>query len=502
MPVILTHDGPSLGGFVCPVTIVQSELWKVGQVKPGDTIRFVPVTFDQALAQEKAIDTAIESLSPLSLTTEFAAAELLPQNTVSATVLAQLPATDTTPEVAYRQAGDKCILIEYGPVVLDLRFRFRIHALMETLNRRNAAGIQELAPGVRSLQVRYDSRVMTQAQVMEELLAAEASLPDIESMVLKTRVVHLPMAFEDSATLDAVEKYKQSVQEKAPWLPNNVDFIQRINGLEHRDDVKKIIYDTSYMVMGLGDVYLGAPCAVPVDPRHRLLTSKYNPARTFTAEGTVGIGGVYMCIYGMDSPGGYQLVGRTLPIWNKFLKNHQFENGEPWLLKFFDQVRYYEVSEEELTAQREAFREGRFEIKITEEDFSLAEYHRYLEDNADDIRDFKDKQQIAFEKEVEHWSSGDAFGEVKDVEASETQADISGDPLYSEIAGNIWKVLVKEGDEVKQGDTLLIVEAMKMEFPLYAPADGVVGSLACREGRPVSPGDVLLGLLSQVEEPA
>jgi urea carboxylase len=48
-------------------------------------------------------------------------------------------------------------------------------------------------------------------------------------------------------------------------------------------------------LQGLGDVYLGAPCAVPLDPRHRLMTSKYSPARTFTAEGTVGIGGVYMC---------------------------------------------------------------------------------------------------------------------------------------------------------------------------------------------------------------
>ncbi|MBD4600049.1 carboxyltransferase domain-containing protein, partial [Xanthomonas citri pv. citri] len=82
---------------------------------------------------------------------------------------------------------------------------------------------------------------------------------------------------------------------------------QRINGLSRREDVRTTVFEASYMVMGLGDVYLGAPCAVPLDPRHRLLRSKYNPARTFTAEGTVGIGGVYMCIYGMDSPGGYQL---------------------------------------------------------------------------------------------------------------------------------------------------------------------------------------------------
>ena len=88
------------------------------------------------------------------------------------------------------------------------------------------------------------------------------------------------------------------------------------------------------------------------------------PARTYTAEGTVGIGGVYMCIYGMDSPGGYQLVGRTLPIWNRQPQHPAFVKGEPWLLKFFDQVRYYPVSEEELDQQRQAFREGRLEVRV------------------------------------------------------------------------------------------------------------------------------------------
>lgn len=48
-------------------------------------------------------------------------------------------------------------------------------------------------------------------------------------------------------------------------------------------------------VLGLGDVYLGAPCAVPVDPRHRLVTAKYNPARTFTAEGTVSGATAHHC---------------------------------------------------------------------------------------------------------------------------------------------------------------------------------------------------------------
>jgi len=70
-----------------------------------------------------------------------------------------------------------------------------------------------------------------------------------------------------------------------------------------------------------------------------MVAPKYNPARTFTWEGTVGIGGAYSCIYPMNSPGGYQLVGRTLPIWNSFGKIAPFSADKPWLLNMFDQVR-------------------------------------------------------------------------------------------------------------------------------------------------------------------
>ena len=77
-----------------------------------------------------------------------------------------------------------------------------------------------------------------------------------------------------------------------------------------------IVFDASYLVLGLGDVYLGAPVATPLDPRHRLVTTKYNPARTWTPENAVGIGGAYLCVYGMEGPGGYQFVGRTIQMWN------------------------------------------------------------------------------------------------------------------------------------------------------------------------------------------
>ena len=489
-PVILTCDGPSLGGFVCPVTIAKAELWKVGQVKPGDTIRFRRIGFDEALKLELEQDEAIRLLRP----TAPRAALPVPAApaTVSPCVLAELPASGARPAVAYRQAGDKYILLEYGPHLLDLRLRLRIHLLMEALKAARVDGVQELSPGVRSVQIHYDSRVIGQSALIERLIALEAQLPDVSGVQVPSRVVHLPMAFEDSATLDAVQRYRETVKADAPWLPNNVDFIQRINGLDSREDVQRAVFDASYMVMGLGDVYLGAPCAVPLDPRHRLLTSKYNPARTFTAEGTVGIGGVYMCIYGMDSPGGYQLVGRTVPIWNKFLSNRQF-GAEPWLLRFFDRVRFYPVTEAELDQFRADFRAGRAEVRVEDAFFDLAEHERSMRTAAPEIEAFKQRQQLAYAAEIERWQI-DAVPAQHD-EADTAPVVVDGHAVQADISGNVWKVLVAEGQTVAVGEPLVILEAMKMEFQVTAAMAGKVGALHCRSGKPVTAGDALLALL-------
>ncbi|PIA72116.1 urea carboxylase [Pseudomonas sediminis] len=490
-PVILTKDGPSLGGFVCPVTIAKAELWKVGQVKPGDKLRFHPIGFQQAQSLEQAQLGSIEALAAISAVT-LPAPSLQPDATVSATVLAELSAAGSRPRAVYRQAGDAYILLEYGDNVLDLALRLRVHLLMEALKAEPLRGLEELAPGVRSLQLRYDSRVLHQRTLLDHLLRLERQLGDVAELKVPTRIVHLPMAFEDSATLAAVERYRETVRSEAPWLPNNVDFIQRANGLESREEVRDILFDASYLILGLGDVYLDAPCAVPLDPRHRLLSSKYNPARTFTAEGTVGIGGMYMCIYGMDSPGGYQLVGRTLPIWNKYVKNAQFENGQPWLLRFFDQVRFYPVSEAELDEFREAFREGRAQIRIEQSEFDFAAYNRFIADNAADIEAFQSRQKAAFDTEVELWKDDDPSAAQALSAKADDDADLDGHLVAAEMSGSVWKVLVEPGQHVEAGTPLLVVEAMKMELAVTAPVAGTVKSLRCAPGKAVTPGDALL----------
>ncbi|MBC8011679.1 MAG: urea carboxylase, partial [Burkholderiales bacterium] len=490
LPVILAKDGPSLGGFVCPVTIIKAELWKVGQLRPGDTLRFVRTTYEAALDLERAQDRAIAALEapawPVPLVT-----------TAEPAIVRSLPATATTPAVVYRMAGDKYMLLEYGPLLLDLDLRFRVFALMEWFKSRPLPGLIELSPGVRSLQLNYDGRVLPLAKLLDALVAAEAELPPAASLTVPSRLVRLPLAFDADTTRAAIAKYRQSVRDTAPWLPSNVEFIRRINGLPSVEDVERTIYSARYLVLGLGDVYLGAPCAVPIDPRHRLQTTKYNPARTWTAEGEVGIGGVYMCVYGMESPGGYQLVGRTVPVWNTHRVTREFPAGQPWLLRFFDQVQFYPMPEAELNEFRREFHRGRATLDIVEQPFRVSDYHAFLERDSLDIAAFKARQTEAFNAERERWAAdGSASHVVAEPVAPPPTHDLvapaGGALVASPIAGSVWQVPVKVGDSVAASQKVAIIEAMKMEVPVEAPIAGVVTALAAAPGLLVTAGQPLL----------
>ena len=137
-------------------------------------------------------------------------------------------------------------------------------------------------------------------------------------------MVHLPLSWDDPATHLAIERYMHSVRADAPWCPSNIEFIRRINGLSSIDEVRRIVFDASYLVMGLGMFTSARRWPTPLDPRHRLITTKYNPARTWTPENAVGIGGAYLCVYGMEGPGGYQFVGRTVQMWNRYRHTAEF----------------------------------------------------------------------------------------------------------------------------------------------------------------------------------
>jgi urea carboxylase len=514
MPVILGPDGPSLGGFVCPATVITAELWKLGQLRAGDRIRFVPVTLADAVELERVQKQSLISLqsgiaeddaqAAGSASDSFDLESLSARNSSElikqGPILKTLPIGEHAVGVTYRPSGDHYLLVEYGEQILDINLRFRAHVLMQWLEEQAITGIRELTPGIRSLQIHYDSQQISIEDLLSLLEQAEQQLKSIESIEVPARIVHLPLAWNDIACREAVQKYMQSVRKDAPWCPDNVEFIRRINGLDSIEDVKRIVFEASYLVMGLGDVYLGAPVATPIDPRHRLVTTKYNPARTWTAENSVGIGGSYMCVYGMEGPGGYQFVGRTLQMWNRYHQTTEFT--QPWLLRFFDQIRFYEVSSEELLQIRRDFPKGGYPLKIEETTFSLRDYNAILEQDKEEIASFTELRQKAFDTELQHWIDSGQFhfesqSNTVDADAEQDVLADNQSAVDSPLACSIWKVMVEEGQAVKSGDTLMILEAMKMEITLEAPSDGVVYAIKKQAGVQVTAGECLVILEEQ-----
>ena len=244
--------------------------------------------------------------------------------------------------------------------------------------------------------------------------------------------------------------------------------------------------------MGLGDVYLGAPVATPLDPRHRMVTTKYNPARTWTPENAVGIGGAYLCVYGMEGPGGYQFTGRTIQMWNRWRKTHDFH--QPWLLRFFDQIRFHPVSAEELLRLRRDFPLGRHQLAIEATVFRLADYEDFLAQHEKSIEQFRQSQRAAFHAERERWeAAGIRMDEAAEPEQEPPEFEIPAHAtvLESPVAGNVWKCTANEQDLLDAGDTLLVLEAMKMEIPVTSPTRATIQRMLVSEGSPVRVGQAL-----------
>lgn len=493
-PILLGPDGPSLGGFACPVTVVSGHRWKLGQIRPGDTVRLdaVPTRTADRLRRDDRLRGAA----------------CLPPGVATGTdgddgVLAVVPgdANDAVgrPRVVYLRGGDDNVLVEYGAPVLDLGLRLRAHALAESLRRRvreGLVGVVDVTPGVRSLHVHVDPELLPVRTLVGVLVELEHALPHTDELAVPSRRVHLPLAFGDPVVDEAVGRYVAGVRPHAPWLPSNAEFVRRVNGLASVDEVLATMTAAEYLVLGLGDVYLGAPLAVPLDPRHRLLTTKYNPARTWTAEGTVGLGGQYLCVYGMDSPGGYQLVGRTVPVWSGYAQRGPFEPGVPWLLRCFDRIVWHPVTADELQRLREELAAGRGALEIEEGWFSAREHREALAREHDEIAEATGRRAATFAAERDAWARAGELDSPDEQATPPLRAPVRRAPegcvlVEAPMVGSVWRVEARAGELVRAGDRLVALEAMKLELAVPVPVDGRVVEVLVEPGQQVAPGEAL-----------
>jgi urea carboxylase len=183
-------------------------------------------------------------------------------------------------------------------------------------------------------------------------------------------------------------------------------------------------------------------------------------------------------------------------MWNRYRQTLDFT--KPWLLRFFDQIRFYPVDEQELQELRDAFPHGGFRLRVDEAHFNLAEYERFLAENANDIAGFKSRQQAAFEAERERWAIagqgdlGQGAPEVIDEKADEPTLGPRERAVEGHVHGSVWRLAVEVGQAIDEGQVLAVLESMKMEIAIHAEHRGRVSRILCQAGSPVQPGQTLM----------
>lgn len=299
------------------------------------------------------------------------------------TILDTLEMPDFT--ILFRQAGDGFIQVEYGyEQRLYVPDSFRMLAIDDSIKEKNLNGLIETVPGLRTNLFHFDPEVLSPETLIEEIKACEQKFKNVEDLKIKSRLIHLPIAFEDSETKLAVEKYANQIRPDAPNVIDgyNLDYIAQCNGVTV-EEVKQLLLNTEWFNSGCG-FWPGGGFFWPLDPRCALVVPKYNPPRTWTPEGSVGIGGPCVFTYTTPAGGGYQLFGRTIPTFQFAMKHPQFKDN-PCLYRNKDRIKFFEVTEEEiLDIYAHVHEETDYEYQIEEGEIKVKEYIEWL--NSDKIK--------------------------------------------------------------------------------------------------------------------
>ncbi|KAB8230128.1 bifunctional urea carboxylase/allophanate hydrolase [Aspergillus alliaceus] len=504
-PVIFPQDAPDFGGFISSHTIVRADLWKLGQVKAGDTLKYRATSLGDAQAARKRVEKFVSEVVKCSYEggnfgdiapLKDSHPPALTAETRGTGVVHQIPEQGNQPLVNYRQAGDDYILIDYGTGTFDLNHRCRVTALKKILNESNgniafSNGLISMIGCGNSLMLYYDGAKVPQQNLIAYLCDIEAKLGDLSEAKMPSRLFKLPLTFESQRQKDAIERYMETQRPYAAYLPDNMKFVAENNAFT-KEEVQNIYLNASLMVVSVG-FFTALPLALPVDPRQRMNCPKMNPSRVYTPAGSVSWGGSCMALYNVDSPGGYQMTGMTIPGVDILGSKKGYTPDKPWLFEEFDQITFYRVSESEYEKELALFNSGRYEYKWEEVMFDMVEHNKLLRDTKEEVAAIRARQRKAqaemdkLEAELlERWAKEKAERGVP-VDAIESLLkDPHILPVEAPLNANIWKVEVKQGEKLDEGQVVVILEAMKLEIAVRTEA---LAAGATVEKVLVQPGD-------------
>ena len=300
----------------------------------------------------------------------------------------------------------------------------------------------DITPGVRSLQIHYDTRLLSRDDLLEALDACERRIPDLDDIWAPSRMVHLPLSWDDPATRLAIRKYMQSVRPDAPWCPSNIEFIRRINGLDSIDDVQRIVFNANYLMLGSGRCLSGR-AGGDADRSAAPAGDDQVQSGAHLDAGKRGRHRRRVSVRVRDGGSGRISVCRAHAADVEHVPRGV---SPPWLLRFFDQIRFYPVTAEELVEIRDAFPHGGYPLRIEPQRFRLKEYHEFLASISESAAEFKRRQQEAFLAERERWARPARISsnrQTRAVKRSRPSVPEGCRAVRSPATASVWKVAVE-----------------------------------------------------------
>ncbi|BGP42796.1 hypothetical protein JCM10449v2_006808 [Rhodotorula kratochvilovae] len=518
-PVLLGVDGPDCGGLICVVGLVQAEWWKMGQLRAGDTFRFVRPVLNALPEQTKkqqawlnAISGAVKSGSTDSLVPfplDVAGAEYAVVSDGLVKVIEGDAATDA-PRLSFRQSGDGAIQIEIGA---EQNLSFRTRLITELWERRLRAkkveGLYAFIPGVASLVVKFHPDILPQSELIDLLVSTSHGLA-AESLhqIVPSRRLHLPVVFNDSGLKETIRRYQESTgRKKAVYLPDNLEYLAKANGMDGWQEVASTFCSADWFVVSRS-FFAGLPMIGPFDQRCIFASQKYNPTRTFTPAGSLGLAGVQAAVYPVDSPGGYQLLGKTLTPWSPWGRYEAKEGDDyerKFLLRNFDVIHWLPMEEDEFLKIEKAFTAGSYKPLIEEWEISAEKMLEFEHRTKAEAQQLAHKRKEGFEalnkqEAVYVAEYQQELEKAKEAEAAAAgsggkSGSMTGTPLKSPVLATVRSLGVSVGDVLSSDVVPVKVEAMKTEVAIKLPRALVgktVTGVAVEVGDVVRPGQALL----------
>jgi KipI family sensor histidine kinase inhibitor len=265
------------------------------------------------------------------------------------------------------------MLIEFGNE-MNLELNFMAQGLANVITENQTKGVVETAPCFASMLIHYEPEQIKFKDLQKEMEGLIGSLGSSDEIELDSRLFYFPTVYLDPWTKECVEDYCQKITLKK-WDP---EFVTELNGLKDVDQFVRVHSGTEYWVAALG-FWPGLPFMMPLDPRCMLTAPKYNPPRTWTPKGAVGMGGASTAIYPVATPGGYQIFGRIpMPIWDTERRFPEFKNSI-CLFRPGDRVKFVPCSVEEFECIEAKVNEGTYVYNVVEyQKFSVRNYKTWL----------------------------------------------------------------------------------------------------------------------------